>query len=120
MPEGDRSCAIEVSVLLKPAITAMEIRLIRTDTNMQTARAHLGGIARLNKDDLDARLFCLVTDHRLQFGEAPIVHNFRFTAFSNPGELFEHDPLIGRFRSRDDLLASAVISVGNKSLLSAR
>jgi hypothetical protein len=94
LPEGDRFCSIEIGVWLNPAIAAMEIRLIRTDTKMQTARTHLGSIARLNEDDLDTGLFCLVTDHRLQFCKAPIVNYLRFPAVSNPSQVFQNDPLI--------------------------
>jgi hypothetical protein len=98
----------------------MEIRLIRTDTHMQTARAHSGSISGLNEDDLDTSLFRLVADHPLKFCEAPIAHNFRFSALSNPGEVFENDPLIGGFRLSGDLLADAMVGIRDESPLSTR
>jgi hypothetical protein len=67
---------------------------------------------RFNQDDLDTGLLRLVADHRLQFCETPIVNNLRFPAVSNPGQVFQHDPLIGRLRISDNLLADAMVSAG--------
>src|SRR5262249_40216273 len=120
MPSGDRFRAIQIGVDLKPTIRAVEIRLRRTQTEMQTARASLRGIAGLDEDHLPPRLGGLVGDHLLQLGEAPIVDAVGFPILPNPVEVFEDDPLVVRFRIGDDLFANAMVGVRDKTSFPAR
>jgi hypothetical protein len=120
VPYGDRFCSIEISVKLKTVIAAMEVRLISANSDMQTAGAHLGSVAWINQDDLGTGTFCLVDDHRLQFCETPPVNYLRFPVFANSRDVFQHDPQIGGLRLSDNMLADAMVGVGNEPPLSAR
>ena len=120
MPLGDRSRSIQIGVDLIAAIAALEIRLIRTDTQMQTSRTGLRRVSWVDIYDLHSRLGRLVADHLLKFGETPFMNAFRLARLTNPVEVFEDDPLIVRFRVSHDLFADAVIGVRDKTPLTAR
>ena len=120
MPQGDRFRSIQIGVDLIAAIAALEIRLIRTDTQMQTSRTGLRRVPWVDIYDLHSRLGRLVADHRLQLRKAPGVKAFRLARLTNPVEVFEDDPLIVRFRVSHDLFADAVIGVRDKTPLTTR
>lgn len=87
---------------------------------MQTARAGLGSVSRLDKYDLNPSLLSLVDNHRLQLGKTPFVDEFRFPGFPNPPQVFKDDPLLAGFRISNDLLAETVIGVRHKTSFSTR
>src|SRR5262249_13640142 len=120
MPLGDRFRSIQIGVDPIAAIAALEIRLIRTDTQMQISRTGLRRVPRVYIYDLHSRLGRLVADHLLKFGETPFVNAFRLAGLTNPVEVFEDDPLIIRFRVSHDLFADAVVGVRDKAPLTAR
>src|SRR5215470_10773983 len=120
MPRGDRFRSIQIGVDLIAAIAALEIRLARTDTQMQTSRTGLRCVLRRNYRDLYAHPGRLVADHPLKFGKTPFVNAFRLTRFTNPVEVFQDNPLIVRLGVRDDLFADAVIGVRDETPLTAR
>src|SRR6516165_10715030 len=117
MPQGDRFRSIQIGVDLIAAIAALEIRLIRTDTQMQTSRTGLRRVPWVDINDLHSRL---VADHLLKLGETPFVNAFRLAGLTNPVEVFQDDPLIIRFRVSHDLFADTVIGVRDKTPLTAR
>src|SRR5262245_17586596 len=90
----------------------MEIRLTRTDTDMQTLRTALRSIARRDFDHLYAGARGLVGDHLLKLGETPSVDAFRLAAVSNTVEVFKHDPPLAA-------CASATICLLTQWLVSA-
>src|SRR5215467_6268988 len=120
MPLGDRFRSIQIGVDLIAAIAALEIRLIRTNTKMQTSRTGLRRVPWVNIYDLHAIPGRFVADHPLQLGKTPFVNAFRFACLTNPVEVFKDDPLIVRFRVSHDLLADAVIGIRDKTLLTTR
>ena len=120
MPRGDSFRSIQIGVDLIAAIAALETRLIRTDTKMQTSRTGLRRIPRRNINDFYTCSGRLVADHPLQLGKTPFVNTFRFTGLTNPVEIFHDDPLIGCFRVSHDLFADAVIGVRDKTPLATR
>ena len=120
MPQGDRFRSIQISIDPIAAIAAMEIRLVWTDTQMQTSRTGLRCVPRRDCDDLHSRLGRLVADHLLKFGETPFVNAFRLARLTNPVEVFQDDPLIVRFRVSHDLFADAVIGARDKTPLTTR
>src|SRR5262252_9440046 len=120
MPCGDRFRSIQIGVDPIAAITALEIRLIRTDTQMQTSRTGLRRVPRVDIYDLHSLLGRLVADHLLKFGETPLVNAFRLAGLTNTVEVFQDDPLIIRFRVGHDLFADTVIGVRDKTPLTAR
>src|SRR5262249_26158063 len=120
MPHGDRFRSIQIGVDLIAAIAALEIRLARTDTQMQTSRTGLRCVPRRNYRELYARLGRLIADHPLKFGKTPFVNALRLARFTNPVEVFEDDPLIVRLGVRDDLFADAVIGVRDETPLTTR
>src|SRR6266540_67944 len=120
MPEGDRFRSIQIGVDLIAAIAALEIRLTRTDAQMQTSRTGLRSVPRRDGYDLQPRLGRLVADHPLKFGETPFVNAFRLAGLTNPVEVFQDDPLIVRLGVSHDLFADAVIGVRNETPLTTR
>src|SRR5262245_46886706 len=120
MPHDDRFRSIQIGVDLIAAIAALEIRLIRTDTQMQTSRTGLRCVLRRNYRDLHTRPGRLVADHPLKFGKTPFVNAFRLTRFANPVEVFQDDPLIVRIGVGDDLFTDAVIGVRDETPLTTR
>src|SRR5215467_10681280 len=120
MPLGDRFRSIQIGVDLIAAIAALEIRLIRTDTQMQTSRTSLRRVPWVDIYDLHSRLGRLVADHLLKFGETPFVNAFRLAGLTNPAQVFQDDPLIIRFRVSHDLFADAVIGVRDEAPLTTR
>src|SRR5262245_51842426 len=102
------------------SIAAIETRLIRTDTQMQTSRTGLRSISRRNINDLYTRSSCLVPDHLLKFSETPLVNAFRLAGLTNPVKIFKDDPLIVRPGVSNDLFANAVIGVRDKTPLTSR
>src|SRR5262245_52232963 len=120
MPFGDRFRSIQIGVDLIAAIAALEFRLTRTDTEMQTTRTCLRSVAGRDGADLHARLGRLVADHPLKFGETPFVNAFRLAGLTNPVEIFEDNPLIVRLGVSHDLFADAVIGVRDKTSLTTR
>jgi len=120
MPRGDRFRSIQIGVDLIAAIAALEIRLTRTDAQMQTSRTGLRCVPRRNYRDLHARPGRLVADHPLKFGKTPFVNAFRLASFTNPIEVFKDDPLIVRLGVSHDLFADAVIGVRDETPLTTR
>src|SRR5262245_14900545 len=120
MPCGDRFRSIQIGVDLIAAIAALEIRLTRTDTQMQTTRTGLRSVPRRDGDDLHPRLGRLVADHPLKFGKTPFVDAFRLAGLTNPVEVFQDDPLIVCLGVSPDLFADAVIGVRDKTPLPTR
>src|SRR5262245_50853684 len=98
----------------------MELRLIRTDSKMQTSRTGLRRVPRRNSHNLHSRLGRLVADHPLKFGETPFVDAFRLARLTNPVEVFQDDPLIVRLGVSHDLFADAVIGVRDETPLTTR
>src|SRR6516165_3470176 len=119
MPQGDRFRSIQIGVDLIAAIAALEIRLIRTDTQMQTSRTGLRRVPRVDIYDLHSLPGRLVADHLLKFGKTPFVNAFRLAGLTNPVEVFQDDPLIIRFRVSHDLFTDAVIGVRDEPPLTA-
>src|SRR5262245_47013739 len=120
MPFGDRFRSIQIGVDLIAAIAAVEIRLTRTDTEMQTSRTGLRSVPGRDGADLHARPGRLVADHPLKFGETPFVNAFRLARLTNPVEVLQDDPLIVRLGVSHDLFADAVIGVRDKTPLTTR
>ena len=120
MPDGDRFRSIQIGVDLIAAIAALEFRLTRTDTQMQTSRTGLRCVPRRDYDYLHARPGRLVADHLLKFGKTPFVNAFRLAGLANPAQVFKDDPLIVRFRASHDLFADAVIGVRDETPLTTR
>src|SRR5215467_5073603 len=87
---------------------------------MQTSRTGLRCVPRRNYRDLHTSPGRFVADHPLQLGKTPGVNAFRLARFTNPAQVFQDDPLIVRFRVRDDLFADAVIGVRDEALLTTR
>src|SRR5215471_1728153 len=98
----------------------MELRLIRTDSKMQTSRTGLRRVTRVDIYDLHSLPGRLVADHPLKLGKTPLVNAFRLPGLTNPAQVFQNDPLIIRFRVGHDLFANAVIGVRDKTPLTAR
>src|SRR5262252_1109375 len=120
MPCGDRFRSIQIGVDLIAAITAMELRLIRTDSKMQTSRTGLRRVTRVDIYDLHSLPGRLVADHPLKLGKTPLVNAFRLAGLTNPAQVFQNDLLIVRFRVSHDLFADAVIGVRDKTSLTTR
>src|SRR5262245_21670215 len=120
MPQGDRFRSIQIGVDLIAAIAALEIRLTRTDSQMQTSRTALRRVPWRDGADLHPGPGRLVADHLLKFGKTPFVNAFRLAGLADPLEVFKDDPLIIRFRVGHDLFADAVIGVRDKTLLTSR
>src|SRR6516162_3471924 len=120
MPQGDRFRSIQIGVDPIAAIAALELRLIRTDTQMQTSRTGLRRVAWVDIYDLHSRLGRLVADHLLKFGETPFVNAFRLAGLTNPVEVFQDDPLIIRLGVSHDLFTDAEIGVRDEPPLTAR
>src|SRR5215813_13398092 len=120
MPDGDRFRSVQIGVDLIAAIAAVEIRGVRTDTQMQATGTSLRSVARLDIAPFHAGSRSLVRAHLLKLGEAPIMDTFRLPVLPNPVEVFEDDPLIARPGVSHDLFADAVIGVRDKTPLSAR
>src|SRR5215475_6626020 len=120
MPRGDRFRSIQIGVDLIAAIAALEIRLTRTDAQMQTSRTGLRRVPWVDIYDLHARTSRLVADHPLKLGKTPFVNAFRLAILTNPAQVFQGDPLIVRFRVSHDLFADAVIGVRDKTTLTTR
>src|SRR5215467_4029631 len=120
MPQGYRFRSIQISIDPIAAIAALELRLIRTDTQMQTSRTGLRRVPWVDINDLHSLPGRLVADHLLKFGETPLVNAFRLARLTNPVEVFQDDPLIIRFRVSHDLFADAVIGVRDKTPLTTR
>src|SRR5215475_3293116 len=120
MPFGDRFRPIQIGVDLIAAIAALEFRLTRTDSQMQTSRTGLRCVPRRDRDHLHARAGRLVADHLLKFGETPFVNAFRLAGLTNPVEVFQDDPLIVRPGVSHDLFADAVIGVRDETPLATR
>src|SRR5262249_593614 len=120
MPFGDRFRSIQIGVDLIAAIAALELRLIRTDSKMQTSRTSLRCVPRRDRDDLYTQHGRLVADHLLKFGKTPFVNAFRLAGLTNPLEVFQDDPSIVRLGVRDDLFADAVIGVRDETPLTTR
>src|SRR5215467_3875299 len=98
MPQGDRFRSIQIGVDVIAAIAALETRLIRTDTKMQTSRTGLRRVPWVYIYDLHSFPGRLVADHPLQLRKAPGVNAFRLAGLSSPLEVFEDYPLIVRIR----------------------
>src|SRR5215471_7042009 len=120
MPCGDRFRSIQISIDPIAAITALEIRLIRTDSQMQTSRTGLRRVPRVDIYDLHSLPGRLVADHPLKLGKTPLVNAFRLPGLTNPAQVFKNDPLIVRFRVSHDLFADAVVGVRDKTPLTIR
>src|SRR5262245_50404436 len=120
MPRGDRFRSIQIGVDLIAAIAAVEFRLIRTDSQMQTSRTSLRRVPWVDIYDLHSRSSRLVADHPLKLGETPLMNAFRLAGLAYPVEVFKDDPLIIRFRVGHDLFADAVIGVRDKTILTSR
>src|SRR5262245_45091935 len=115
MPQGDRFRSIQIGVDLIAAITALETRLIRTDSQMQTSRTGLRRVPWVYINDLHSLPGRLVADHPLQLRETPLMNAFRLAGLTNPVEVFQDDPLIVRFRVSHDSFADAVVGVRDKT-----
>jgi hypothetical protein len=120
MPRGDRFRSIQIGVDLIAAIAALETRLVRTDSKVQTSRTGLRRVPRVDIYDLHSLPGSLVADHPLKLGETPFMNAFRLAGLTNPVEIFEDDPLIVRFRVSHDLFADAVIGLRDKTPLTTR
>src|SRR5215813_6191612 len=120
MPDGDRFRPLQIGIDLVAAIAALEIRLTRTDTQMQPSRTGLRSVPRRNGDDLHARPGRLVADPRLKLGKTPFGNAFRLARLTDPVEVFEDNPLIVRLGVSHDLFADAVIGVRDETPLAAR
>ena len=120
MPYGDRFRSIQIGVDPITAVAALEIRLTRTDTQMQTPGTGLRCVPRRDRYDLHSGLGRLIADHLLKFGKAPFVNAFRLAGLTYPVEVFQDDPLIARLGVSHDLFADAVIGVRDKTPLTTR
>src|SRR5262245_58566535 len=87
---------------------------------MQTSRTGLRCVPRRDYDYLHTSPGRLVADHLLKFGKTPFVNAFRLARLTNPVEIFQDDPLIGRLGVSHDLFADAVIGVRDKTPLTTR
>src|SRR5215510_14668771 len=87
---------------------------------MQTARTSLGGVTRIDMDNLYPCSFCFVIDLELQLSETPFMDRFRFSRFSNSVQVFKNDPLFVLFRVFDDLFADLMVHIGDESSFSTR
>ena len=120
MPCGDRFRSIQIGVDLIAAIAALEFRLTRADTQMQTSRTGLRSILRRNIHDFYNRSGRLVPDHLLKFGKTPFVNALRLARLTDPVEVFQDDPLIIRPGVSHDLFADTVIGVRDETPLTTR
>src|SRR5215813_11514357 len=120
LPDGDRFRPLQIGVDLVAAIAALEIRLTRTDTQMQPSRTGLRSVPRRNGDDLHARPGRLVADPLLKLGKTPFGNAFRLARLTDPVEVFEDNPLIARPGLSHDLFADAVIGVRDETPLATR
>src|SRR5215467_7020586 len=120
MPLGDRFHSIQIGIDLIAAVAALEIRLTRADTQMQTSRTGLRRVPRVDIYDLHSLPGRLVADHLLKFGKAPGLNAFRLAGLTNPAQVFKNDPLIVRFRVSHDLFADAMIGARDKTPLTTR
>src|SRR5262245_17908620 len=120
MPDGDRVRPIQIGVDLIAAIAAVEIRGVRTDTQMQATGTSLRSVARLDIAPFHAGSRSLVRAHLLKLGEAPIRDVFRLPVLPNPVEVFQDDPSVVRPGLGHDLFADAVVGIRDESPFTAR
>lgn len=120
---GDPARTIQIGVQPKLTVPAVEIRLRKTRTDMQTARATFGSISRIDRGDFNACGSRLVLRESAKLRERPAVQvsgHKPLRSSSDTRQIFQDDSLIVRSGMSNDALADAVIRICHEPKFTAR
>jgi hypothetical protein len=123
MPQSHTTRTVQIRVDAESTVSAVEIRLSGTRTEMQTARTTFGGISRIDRSDFNACGSRLVFDKAAELGERPAMQmpgHKSLGASANTCQIFQNDALPALFGVCDDALADAMVRVRDKSILTPR
>lgn len=123
MPQSHTTRTVQIRVDAEPTVSAVEVRLRRTRTDMQTARAAFRRISRIDGGDFNACGSRLVFDKAAELRERPTVQMFGHVslgASADARQIFQDNALPVSFGVRDDALTDAMVRVRDKSILASR
>src|SRR2546423_4729525 len=123
MPHSYTTRTVQIRVDAESTVSAVEIRLSGTRTNMQATRTPFGSKSRIDRRDFDACGSRFVFDEAAELSERPTVQMFghkRSRASANARQVLQDNTLSVGKSLRDDALADAMVRVCNESILTSR
>jgi len=120
MPQSHTTRTVQIRIDAESTVSAVEVGLRRTRTDMQATRATFGRISRIDRSDFNACGSRLVFDKATELGERPAVQVSGHKPFRPPAyarQIFQDDALPALIGAGNDALADAVVRVRDKSIL---
>lgn len=114
MPDSHTTRTVQIRIDAESTVSAVEVGLIGTRTDMQTARAAFRCISRIDEGDFNACGSRLVFDKAAELSERPAVQIFghkRSGASAYARQIFQHNSLSVGFGVLDDALTDVMVRV---------